>query len=861
MLVALVALPAMITVPFVGVGLYLTSGRNNEPRAALTLQDGTALRLSAPGTRLDVVDGGYVRMRRQLASEAVSGSSDEDSASSSSPGSLGSDHHSSTIAAAPLLAAFGTLAAGAAIMHLFSSFGVPYTAILLIEGMLLGVVLFYSEESADPETNLFVPAMATWAKLDAHMMLNLFLPPLIFESAFATEWRVFNQCKSYCAFLAMPCMLAATYATGHLANVLLMPRDPQRSYKLPQSVTGGEDAPLGTCAADAWSTEAGLTLGVVLSATDPVAVVALLKDLGLGGLLSVSIEGESLLNDGTALVVFNILVKTLTDAQSYGGPNYQPADHWMTPAQVVVQFLLGSAIGALFGAGMGMTLTAWLSFVYNDAMVEVSLTLSFAYLTFFLAESLGSSGVLAVVALGLWMSRNGRTQISPHVEEFLNEFWEMLAYFGNTLIFVITGIIVVYDVMNSESPVNLAVDLPHLLAIYAGCTFIRYDAGLHVHTYNNAVFSFPAACTSTALPHRCRIIPIPVPSSDRRRLLHPFPPSACLVTIAYALNNTFASSKLEWKWALITTWGGLRGAVGLALGMIVFKEPSICPNIKTRVMFHTAGMVILTVVINATSMPRLVSLLGMARMAPSKRVIFMQALRAIEAAGTQREKVAMKEGVFGSTVWEEARTYYVKVGDLQSREEAKQSAAEKRRAVTAGGGLVGLGLMGGLGGGSFTLLSGGGGKRGQGNQTTGKRKLWSKPTAAPNTPATAESCMQSTTITPSTTTASASPPTATTATTGSTCDNASISTPMPLPRRALTLRRRASHRASRYASRLRLERPVSRGASLEAELRRRILLMCKRSYWNQLEEGMIGRDAVKFLRQLSDAALRSVSVL
>ena len=77
-LVALVALPAMITVPFVGVGLYLTSGRNNEPRAALTLQDGTALRLSAPGTRLDVVDGGYVRMRRQLASEAVSGSSDED---------------------------------------------------------------------------------------------------------------------------------------------------------------------------------------------------------------------------------------------------------------------------------------------------------------------------------------------------------------------------------------------------------------------------------------------------------------------------------------------------------------------------------------------------------------------------------------------------------------------------------------------------------------------------------------------------------------------------------------------------------------------------------------------------------------
>ena len=154
------------------------------------------------------------------------------------------------------------------------------------------------------------------------------------------------------------------------------------------------------------------------------------KDLGLGGLLSVGIEGESLLNDGTALVVFQILVKTLENAQNYcgsasfpcgAGSDYVPSEHWMTPGEVVQGFLLGSLVGVAFGWGMGVALTLWLSLVYNDALVEVSLTVTFAYLTFFLAEQFHSSGVLAVVALGLWMSRNGRTQISPHVEEFLNE--------------------------------------------------------------------------------------------------------------------------------------------------------------------------------------------------------------------------------------------------------------------------------------------------------------------------------------------------------------------------------------------------------------------------------------------------------
>ena len=487
---------------------------------------------------------------RQLSSSGSSsgsGSSSDGSSSGSSAHGSSSGHAGHHGPPAPILASFGTLAAGAFILFAMKNFGIPYTVILLTEGMLLGALLVYGEGAIENPYDLRISSLAVWANLDAHLMLNIFLPPLIFESAFATEFSVFYQCMWYCLFLAVPCMLCATYATGALANFLLMPRDELGGYlPLPYSMNGGLNTTggaTGVCAPNAWSEEAGYTLGVVLSATDPVAVVALLKDLGLSGLLPVGIEGESLLNDGTALVLFQIFLDTIKKAQDFcgsedlpcdvfsNGLGYVPSDHWLTPVQVVWKFSYGALMAIFFGIAMGLTLTTWMSTVYNDAMVEVSLTLTFAYLTFYIAENiLSSSGVLAVVSLGMWMSRNGRTQISTGVEEFLMEFWEMLSYFGNTLIFVITGIIFVYDLLKeSESPVDLAQDLPHLLIIYVGCLLIRW----------------------------------------------------ALVTIAYAVFNLTGWLKMEWKWSLISTWGGLRGAVGLGLGMLVFKEDSaICANVR-----------------------------------------------------------------------------------------------------------------------------------------------------------------------------------------------------------------------------------------------------------------------------------------
>lgn len=130
-------------------------------------------------------------------------------------------------------------------------------------------------------------------------------------------------------------------------------------------------------------------LGSILGATDPVAVVALLKDVGACPKLGTIMEGESLLNDGTAIVVF-----TLFFSLSKGGV--------YTGAEIVLLFIRVAVGGPLFGAMMGKIMMYILGRVFNDALVEITLTVSASFVTFYIAEAwLGVSGVLAVVALGM----------------------------------------------------------------------------------------------------------------------------------------------------------------------------------------------------------------------------------------------------------------------------------------------------------------------------------------------------------------------------------------------------------------------------------------------------------------------------
>ncbi|KAL8601964.1 hypothetical protein ACOMHN_008456 [Nucella lapillus] len=265
--------------------------------------------------------------------------------------------------------------------------GLPYTVVVFMLGMLMGL------------------AREQQIKVGPHLLLNTFMPILIFEGAFAMDVFVLRKVFWQALFMAGPGLVVITGLTAIVAQPLMRNKD--------------------------WGWKESLLFGSILSATDPVAVVALLKELGASPFLSLFIEGESLLNDGTAMVAFVVLYKVITGEEE------------LSAEYVIIGGFLRFAVGGpLFGYFMARVCLFWLSKTFNDPLSEIAATLVAAFLTFYASENfIHVSGVLALVVLGVVLSNN-RTSISPEVETFLHSFWEILAYLANTLIFFLVGVIV-----------------------------------------------------------------------------------------------------------------------------------------------------------------------------------------------------------------------------------------------------------------------------------------------------------------------------------------------------------------------------------------------------------------------------------
>ena len=339
-----------------------------------------------------------------------------------------------------IFAPFVLLALGAFLKHTTKSLPLPYTVQLLVIGTFLGLAL-----KSDKWDDTLQESIEMMGNMDPHLMLHIFLPPLIFESAASLEWHLFAQFKWYILMLAGPGLLIISTLTGLVLKKLL---DLSDHFQ--------DDLVTSNCP-DAWSVQAGIMLGVIMSATDPVAVVALLRELGCKTSLATVIEGESLLNDGTALVLFTILVKIVEGDDSDGVADY------------CVTFVKMSIGGALFGTFFGFIVVNWIRVIFNDALAEITITLSAAYLCFFIAEYfLNISGVIAVVCLGLYFGSKGRIAISPEVAHFLEEFWEILAFCGNTLVFFVAGTVI--GLKMPKVPIN---DFMQVAIMYFACNVIR----------------------------------------------------------------------------------------------------------------------------------------------------------------------------------------------------------------------------------------------------------------------------------------------------------------------------------------------------------------------------------------------------
>ncbi len=229
------------------------------------------------------------------------------------------------------------------------------------------------------------------------VVVFLFLPVLIFEAAYGLSTRAFFRNLGPILVLAIPAVLVAALFVGLALTWLL-------------------GIPLS----------AALVFGALISATDPVAVVAIFRELGVPNRLLTLVEGESLLNDGVAIVLFTILLSA-----ALGGE--------VSLAGGVLEFFSVFGGGALVGAGVGFV--AALALPWLGRLAATALSVAVAYGGFLLADEIfGFSGVMATVASGLVLSGFAPSRAGAAVRKVWEAFWEALGYIANGLLFLLIGL-------------------------------------------------------------------------------------------------------------------------------------------------------------------------------------------------------------------------------------------------------------------------------------------------------------------------------------------------------------------------------------------------------------------------------------
>jgi CPA1 family monovalent cation:H+ antiporter len=264
----------------------------------------------------------------------------------------------------------------------------PYTIALVVVGIAMGALDLLPHMLLTPE-----------------LVFHIFLPILLFEAAFNIDIIDLQKSARSIAILALPGLLLAATVTAIVTYF---------GFKLWQ---GGPELSWGHA----------LLFGTIVAATDPISVLALFRELGVTRRLSLIIEGESLFNDGVAVVLFGVIV-----AMVQGG------DFNLLSAvrQFVVSVVGGGGIGVLLGLAMAKIMS-----LVDDHLIEITLTTILAFSAYLLAEHLHVSGVIAVIGAGV-MTGNYSTKLamSPTTRISVSDFWEYAAFAVNSVLFVMIGI-------------------------------------------------------------------------------------------------------------------------------------------------------------------------------------------------------------------------------------------------------------------------------------------------------------------------------------------------------------------------------------------------------------------------------------
>ena len=283
----------------------------------------------------------------------------------------------------------------ASLVALFADrFGLPQTPVLLIFGLLVGAIPGLPKITLTADTILFV-----------------FLPPLLFEAAYSIDLETAWHVRRSMLVLAVPGVLLATGIVGVL------------TYQY-------TDLP--------WAE--ALLFGAIISATDPVAVIAIFRKLNASQRLSTLLEGESLLNDGVALVLVAALIEAV--------------DGNVSPIHITGLFVVTLVGGIAVGAACGM-IGHRLIGLTTEHHIELALSLAVAYGAFLAGDELRVSPVFATLTAAVFigqMERHRKASFSDQFSALVHDLWGLLAFLANAALFVLLGIEMRLDLLNHYWP-------------------------------------------------------------------------------------------------------------------------------------------------------------------------------------------------------------------------------------------------------------------------------------------------------------------------------------------------------------------------------------------------------------------------
>jgi CPA1 family monovalent cation:H+ antiporter len=419
-------------------------------------------------------------------------------------------------------------------------FRIPYTVALVLVGVALSL------------------RSPIHLELTPELILFLLIPPLVFEAAFHLNLDKLRRNVGTIAVLAVPGVVLTMLIVGGVVHL-------------------GGGLALGTA----------LVFGALIAATDPVSVVAIFRKLGAPKRLEVLLEGESLFNDGTAIVIFELALAALATGQ-------------VDVLRGIGDFFVVAGGGLMVGLGLGY-LTSKLIGVIDDYLVETTLTTVLAFGTYLIAEQFHLSGVLAVVGAGLVNGNLASKDMSPTTRIVVLNFWEYVAFLANSIVFLMIG---------------LEIDVPGLIG-----------------NWQMILWAIGAVLLSRAIS-----------VYGLSRLARPIPE----------------------KWRHVMFWGGLRGAIALALALSL--PASIGPE-RQVVLVMAFGVVLFTLVGQGLSMEWLV-----------RRLHLIE--RTDEQVEYERRHASFdhleglhKEGLITSHAWERIRA--ILVGRVEALASAVKDAVQE----------------------------------------------------------------------------------------------------------------------------------------------------------------------------------------